>query len=77
MLQIHFLKKAGGAPANVSAVISRPWRSWSFSAEKGRDKMPLETFLEKYTKKAMESTQKFLIKAQDRATTLAFVFSGS
>lgn len=65
-----FLKKAGGAPANVSAVISRLGGKASFCGKVGQD--AFGKFLEDTLKSHGVDTE-FLIKDQDRPTTLAFV----
>lgn len=65
-----FLKKAGGAPANVSAVLSRLGQEALFCGKVGTD--PFGDFLEKSLLKHMVNTS-LLIKDKNVATTLAFV----
>ena len=65
-----FTKKAGGAPANVCATISRLGGSAYFSGKVGAD--PFGDFLETTLKDVGVNT-KFLVKDPTHATTLAFV----
>ncbi|RQW62062.1 carbohydrate kinase family protein [Vibrio viridaestus] len=66
----HFVKKAGGAPANVACAISRLGGQAKLAAKVGND--PFGEFLIN-TVKAEGVDITSVIKAQNQATTLAFV----
>lgn len=66
----NFIKKAGGAPANVACAISRLGGQAKLAAKVGND--PFGDFLIN-TVKAEGVDISSVIKAQDQATTLAFV----
>ena len=66
----HFLKKAGGAPANVAATLSRLGTPAWFAGKVGAD--PFGDFLERTLKDyGVETSQ--LIRDPHHGTTLAFV----
>jgi len=67
---VNFIKKAGGAPANVSAAIAKLGGSASFAGKVGND--PFGIFLKDTLNNAGVDTS-MLILDKDSNTTLAFV----
>lgn len=66
----QFLKKAGGAPANVAATITKLGGTAAFAGKVGAD--PFGDFLEKELLDAAVDTS-MLVKDDTKSTTLAFV----